>query len=101
MPDIVGAEYLLEHLNNIGWCTSTGMGLVSISFQEIDAYMSRCQINLSGDEVLLIKKMSQAYCSQVQNKDPSAKAPYGEVKASVMASDSIKNAFGGLATVIG
>jgi len=101
MPDIAGAEYLVNHLNVLGWCTSNGMGLSAISFQEIDAYMARCNVSLSGDEVLLLKRMSQAYVINVQNKDPKAQPPYGEVKASPMASDSIKNAFGGLATVIG
>jgi len=76
------------------------MGLSAISFQEIDAYMSRCNISLSGDEVVLLKQMSQAYVINVQNKDPHAKAPFGEVKANPMGAESIKNAFGGLATII-
>lgn len=63
--------------------------------------MNRCEVYLSGDEVLIIRKMSQAYVSHVQEKDPNAKAPFGEAKANPMASDSIKNIFGGIATVAG
>ena len=46
------------------------MGISAISFSEIDAYMSRCQIHLSGDEVMIIRKMSQAYVSNINDKDP-------------------------------
>ena len=54
------------------------MGISAISFSEIDAYMSRCQIHLSGDEVMIIRKMSQAYVSNINDKDPQSKPPYGK-----------------------
>lgn len=74
------------------------MGLSPISFQEIDAYMKRCEIHLSGDEVLIIRKMSQAYVSNVQNKDPHAKPPFGEPK--IIKNNSFAEALKGIARVV-
>jgi len=80
MPDIKGAEHILHHLNTLGWCSSTGMGITALSFTEIKAYSDLTETPLNSDEVLLIRQMSQAYCSNVQTKDPSANAPYSEAK---------------------
>lgn len=71
MPDIKGAEYLINHLNNLGWCSSNGMGAVSLSFTEIKAYIDTTDTPLTGDEVLLIKRMSQAYVSELNDKNPN------------------------------
>lgn len=56
------------------------MGLSSISFQEIDAYMTRCDVYLSGDEVLILRRMSQAYVNKVSDKNHNSKPPYGVAK---------------------
>lgn len=73
------------------------MGLSPISFQEIDAYMSLCEVYLSGDEVLIIRKMSQAYVSHLQDKDPNSKPPFGSV--SVKRNNSFVEALKGIAKV--
>jgi len=75
-PPIMGAEYLLEHLNNLGWASSSGMGIVSVSFQEIEAYVRLTNSSLSPDEVLLLKQMSSAYVAYSQEKNPNAILPY-------------------------
>lgn len=69
-------EHIIHHLNNIGWSSSNGMGVVPISFTEIMAYNELTNAQLSPDEALIIKKMSVAYVSQYQDKNPSKKAPY-------------------------
>jgi hypothetical protein len=66
----------------MGWSQSTGMGLSPLSFTEIKAYMELTASPLTPDEVLLIRKMSQAYVSNVQNRDPQTKPPYGVTKTS-------------------
>lgn len=43
--------------------------------------MQLTETPLTAEEVLLIKKMSQSYVSEVQDKDPHKKIPYGEGKA--------------------
>ena len=76
-PDISGLEHILHHLNNLGWCSSNGMGLTSLSFLEVQAYIELTDTALSADEVLIIKRMSQAYVNELQDKDTMKKSPYG------------------------
>lgn len=76
MPELYGMEYLINHLNNIGWVSSNGMGITSISFQEIQAYNDLTQSHLSPDEVITIKKMSSAYCAELNDKNPHKKPPF-------------------------
>lgn len=52
------------------------MGLNSISFQEINAYMQSTGTPLNKDEVILIKKLSHAYLSGLNDTDPQSKSPY-------------------------
>ena len=80
MPNIKGAEHILHHLNVLGWCSSTGMGITALSYTEIKSYSDLTNTPLDPDEVMLIRQMSSAYCSNVQDKDPSAKAPYSPPK---------------------
>ena len=76
-PDVENLEYLLEHMNNLGWCSSNGMGLTSLSFLEIKAYIELTETALSSDEAMIIKRMSQAYVNELQDKDTMKKSPYG------------------------
>jgi len=71
-------EYLVVHLNNLGWVSSNGMGISSISFQEIQAYNELTNAHLSPDEVMILKNMSLAYCQEIQDKNPNKKAPYSK-----------------------
>lgn len=52
------------------------MGLSPISFTEINAYMQSTSTPLNKDEVLLIRQLSQAYLSGLNDTDPQSKAPY-------------------------
>lgn len=56
------------------------MGAVPLSFHEIDAYNRLTYASLSADEALLIRKMSSAYCSELNDRNPRKKPPYGEMK---------------------
>ena len=80
LPDISGGEHILLHLNNLGWCSSNGMGITALSYTEIKAYRDLTETPLNSDEVMLIRQMSQSYVSYVQNKDPQKKAPYSTSK---------------------
>lgn len=90
-------EYIVAHLNNLGWCESSGMGLSPISFTEIKAYVDLTDSPLTVDEVMIIRKMSQSYVSEVQNKDPNAKPPFGSF--SVKRNNSFVEALKGIAKV--
>lgn len=76
LPDITGAEYLVHHLSNIGWVSSNGMGISPISFSEIRNYIDVTETSLTGEEALLLRKMSEGYCKFVQDRNPKLKAPY-------------------------
>ena len=89
-PDIEGAEYMLSHLNNLGWCSSNGMGINALSFLEIQAYMQLTDSSLTAEEVLIIKKMSQAYVNELQDKNSIKKAPFGD--GSIQRSNSFARA---------
>lgn len=76
LPDIDGSEYLVIHLTNLGWVSSNGMGITAISFTEIKNYIDVTECSLTGEEALILRKMSEQYCKHVQDKNPKTKAPY-------------------------
>jgi hypothetical protein len=61
-----GAEYLVSFFYSAGSAMQTGMGLVPLTWQEIDAWARRCGYNhsLSPFEAETIRKMSEAYAVQ-------------------------------------
>lgn len=52
------------------------MGLVPLSFQEIGAYITYAGIDLTPQEVTLIRELSEIYCSYTNNKNPKVKSPF-------------------------
>lgn len=68
----VTARYLVKYLFEIGPCASNGMGLSSISWQEISAWQEQTGMRLSAWEASAIKRSSNAYAAQASistNKD--------------------------------
>lgn len=78
MPEIDPAfGYLLELFFLSGQCMSTGMGLVPLSWQEIDAFIRVNQLDLTLWEIETIKAMSDAYCAEhAKATEPNRSAPY-------------------------
>lgn len=76
MPDINGYEHLVIHISNLGWCSSNGMGIQALSFTEIKSYIEITETSLTSEEVMIIRKMSQSYVRELNNKDPQAKPPH-------------------------
>ena len=99
LANVEGGEYLLQHLNNLGWCSSNGMGLSPISFIEIKAYIDTTETYLSGEEALLVHRMSQLYVNEINDKNPNKKAPFEGLETQLMSPNSIINAFAGIATI--
>lgn len=75
-------------------------GYISLSYNEIHAYMQTTHTKLNSWEVLTIKKLSQAYCNQTYNKDINAIAPYFTTKEKSTNSSSIRSLFAGVAKVV-
>ena len=101
MPKIDGAEYILQHLQNIGFYSNNGMGIVPISYVEIEAYSRLTGLEFTETEISVMKKMSIAYVNQSYDKGMNSKPPYvdGNMVKVNNNSESIKNAFAGLCTI--
>lgn len=80
LPD--GAEYLVSLFHSAGTATQTGMGLVPLSWQEIEAWV-RCtgiEEMVTPWELETVRRMSEAYASEYsQAYDPKRKQPYQPV----------------------
>jgi len=77
-PSIEGVEFIVEHLHNLGWASSNGMGMEPISFREIEAYINTTHAHITANEVMLIRKMSLEYIRHSSNKNPAIKPPFSE-----------------------
>lgn len=67
---------MLEHLSNMGYCESSGMGQIPLSFKEIEAYINTTNTPLNAQEVMIIRKCSQSYVGQMQKKSPLETIPF-------------------------
>lgn len=103
MPELIpGSEYLVAFLHSAGTATSTGMGLVGLSWQEIDAWR-RCTGSVASTRDLkTVYTLSKVYANEyaVAGKK-GAKPPYvppvediEEVRELV--SDTMDDLFAGL-----
>jgi len=76
-PDIDDAEYMIPLLHEAGLMSSNGMGLVPLSWQEIESWLQTTELELSVWEKLTIKEMSEAYVAEFNKATArDASAPY-------------------------
>lgn len=75
-PILKCGGYLIEHLENLGFFMSSGMGMIPLTFQEIESYMRITNTPLNSDEVIIIRQMSQLYIQEINDTNPESKAPY-------------------------
>lgn len=98
-PPIEHGAYILQYLEELGYCKSGFNGLVPLDFTEINAY-----IQSTSTEYYLLKcyyfvNSQNAYVSQSYDKDVNAVPPYATVKKVGMSADAVKNAFAGICKV--
>lgn len=83
LPDIEtehAAGYLFEYLWEAGLMSSNGMGPVSLSWLEIDAWCNRTGATPSTWELLTIKALSEAYVAELNKaSEKDRPAPYTPV----------------------
>ncbi len=78
MPDC-DAEYLLEHLFDIGPVQNTGMGLAPISHMELRAWQDNTGICLQSWEAEFLRRLSSEYVRAATDaKRPDCPAPWIE-----------------------
>ncbi len=100
-PTINGGAYLLQFLDEIGYCRSGMNGAIPLDYTEINAYIQSTNTPLLPFEVLLLKKLSNAYVSQSYDKDPLSFPPYATYEIKEISSDKkILNAFSGFCKVV-
>jgi hypothetical protein len=63
-PVLLGGEYLLSWLSEIGICRSTGMGAVGVDYAEIHAWSVATATQISGMEARLLHRLSGEYAAQ-------------------------------------
>lgn len=78
---------------------SSGMGVYPLTFTEINSYIQSTNTPLNRQEVLLIKRMSSAYVSELNDKNPNKLPPYTTSEPSNIDAKSLVNMFSGIATV--
>ena len=59
-------------IQELGWCMSSGTGLIPITFSELKAYEDITGTRISPWEARMIRDMSEAYCIGTQD----TKAPF-------------------------
>lgn len=55
---------------------SSGMGIIPLTFQEIESYMRTTNTPLNSDEVMIIRQMSQVYIAELNDTRNMREAPY-------------------------
>jgi hypothetical protein len=83
MPDISpGSEYLVAFLHSAGTASATGMGLVGLSWAELEAWV-RCadmQGIVTSRDLKTIHTLSRAYAGEyAKASQKGAKPPYAPV----------------------
>lgn len=77
-----GAEYLVSLLHSAGTATQTGMGLIPLSWQEIQAWVvcSGLEDSVTPWELGVVRRLSEAYSSEyAQAQAPRRPMPYQPV----------------------
>lgn len=95
MPQVhlIGLVNLL--LNNIAPAIQTGMGLIPLSWHEIDSFVRVNDFKLNPFELRVIKNASKAYVSQsTLATDPKCPPPHRMIKRDpIKLAEHIKNVF--------
>lgn len=69
--------YIIETLSRIGVALNSGNGVHGLTWQEIDAFVARTGLHLTGWEAETIKQLSALYASSVLKYDnQDAPSPY-------------------------
>lgn len=76
LEKIEGLEFVIYHLQKLGYGQFGAMGLIPLSYSEIGAYVEYAKVPLTGDEVVLIRELSELYCSFSNNSNPNIKSPF-------------------------
>lgn len=92
-PDVEPFTYLIELLSRIGVAINNGSGIQGISWQEIDAFVSRTKMPINSWEAETIKRLSAIYAASVLKYDnQDASAPFRSDRENARIASSMKSA---------
>lgn len=82
LPEIPEAfSHLRELFFVMGQVTQTGMGIVRVTWEELEAFLRVNEVRLTPWERRILWKMSDAYCTEYSHAtDPKRPAPYSTKK---------------------
>ena len=93
LPDVQPFGYVIETLSRIGVALNSGNGVHGLTWQEIDAFVARTRLRLTGWEAETIKRLSALYASNVLKYDnQDAPAPYRNEKERSRIAKTMKSA---------
>lgn len=77
LPEVDHGRHLLDYFTEAGVAMSTGMGLMPLSWQEIESWLSVTELPISTWEKLTLREMSDAYVSEYSQASAKDRpAPY-------------------------
>jgi len=74
-PPLGEFGYLINWLFEVGPIINGGMGQSPLSFQEIKAWNDLMGINLTGNEAIILHKLSSVYLSEYQHRELNRSCP--------------------------
>lgn len=79
-PELDGSGYLVNLWQEAGLIMSNGMGVVPLTWQEIESWLRVTELQLTVWEKLTIREMSEAYAAEsAKATDKHAAPPYTAV----------------------
>lgn len=92
MPELNEEEYILGLWQEAGSVSSGGMGIAALSWQEIQAWINVTETELEMWEKLLIRRLSQEYCSEYSSaSDVSRPAPFNHIVLEEINREALSN----------
>lgn len=77
LPEVIGAEYIIQWWHEAGTFANGGMGISPLSWLEIKAWREENELELDGYEISAIRRLSVEYVSAYHaSSEKGFKAPY-------------------------
>lgn len=94
LPDIDGAEYLVELLHEAGPVGSNGYGVEGLKWSEINSWLTLTGLFLCPWEIALIKELSEEFASEFNNSNgKAAPAPYTAITKNLPTTEELNDKF--------
>ena len=76
LPKVKKGFYLITYLEEMGYCTNNGEKLVPISFTELNSWVASTGLNLTHNERLHIKRLSDSFVRALTESGVKGAMPY-------------------------